>query len=406
MKLPQSPVSIELFAYPWDIVDTGPTRFAGECTELGVTRLHVTTLYHSGKFLLPRNYGRRVFFAEGGTAYVPLSVSALGNMAPALSPLAQAGWLDELAKHGIPLSAWTVFHHNSRLGGMHPQLTVRNVFGDPYPFALCPSHEAVRDYSVALAKEIADLGHFTTLDLETIGYLGYVHGHHHEVAAGPLGPLENFLLSLCFCDACRSSAAQKGVAIDDIAAQTRELLHLKLQADDSNSCNTANAEQITTLIAQSPDLAGLIRMRLDTVTGLVERIAAEINPITVAPFTSSFVGSPSNIWMEGVSLSGLAKSVETFHPLAYTPDSGAVNDDLLFCLSQLKDPGKLNLTLNLGLPITPTLADAMAKVLYAKTLGVRRFSFFNYGFLGESRLKWIGELASALDVGKTASSQG
>ncbi len=406
MNKPESSVSIELFAYPWDIVDVGPSRFADECARLGVTKLHVTTLYHSGKFLLPRNSARKVFFAEGGTAYVPLSLPALGNMAPTMSPLAGTGWLDELAGCGIPLSAWTVFHHNSRLGAMHPQWTIRNVYGDPYRFGLCPSHEAIRDYSVALAKAVAGLGYFQTVDLETIGYLGYVHGHHHEVAAGPLGPLENFLLSLCFCDACRDSAGKTGIEIDRLAAQVRELLHLKLQADDSNSRGNANSEQIASLIAGSSDLAAFVRLRIATVTGLVQRIASALGPVTVAPFTSSFVGSPSNIWMEGVSLADLRDSVETFHPLAYTPNSGAVNDDLLFCLSQVKDPAKLNLTLNLGLPITPTISDALAKVQFAKTLGVRRFSFFNYGFLGEARLKWIGELASALGVGKTASSQG
>lgn len=406
MNQPEPSVSIELFAYPWDIVDAGPSRFAEECARLGVTKLHVTTLYHSGKFLLPRNSARKVFFAEGGTAYVPLSLSTLGNMAPMMSPLAGTGWLDELAGCGIPLCAWTVFHHNSRLGAMHPQWSIRNVFGDPYPFGLCPSHEAIRDYSVALAKAVASLGCFQTIDLETVGYLGYAHGHHHEVAAGPLGPLENFLLSLCFCGACRDSAGTAGIDINRLAVQIRDLLLLKLQADDSDNRNSSNSEQIASLIAQSPDLAAFVRMRIATVTGLVQRIATAVSPVTVAPFTSSFVGSPSNIWMEGVSLADLCPTVEAFHPLAYTPDSGAANDDLLFCLSQMKDPAKLNLTLNLGLPITPTISDAVAKVRFARAQGVRRFSFFNYGFLGEARLKWIGELASALGVGKTASSQG
>ena len=96
---------------------------------------------------------------------------------------------------------------------------------------------------------------------------------------------------------------------------------------------------------------------------------------------------------------------DAFHLLAYTPDTGAVNDDLLFCLSQVREPGKLNLTLNLGLPVTPSLPDAMAKVLFARQHGVSRFSFFNYGFLGEGRLQWISELAYALR-GKIASSHG
>jgi hypothetical protein len=49
--------------------------------------------------------------------------------------------------------------------------------------------------------------------------------------------------------------------------------------------------------------------------------------------------------------------------------------------------------LNLGLPVTATFAQAAAQVDYARRHGVRRFSFFNFGLLGESRLRWIQDLA-------------
>ncbi|MGH8247951.1 MAG: hypothetical protein ACREUU_16135 [Gammaproteobacteria bacterium] len=97
--------------------------------------------------------------------------------------------------------------------------------------------------------------------------------------------------------------------------------------------------------------------------------------------------------MEGIHLVGLKGLVDSYHLLAYTADADAVNDDLIFCLAMLGDASKLNLTLNLGLPVTPSLDNAIAKVGYALTKGVRRFSFFNYGFLGEARLGWIRELS-------------
>ncbi len=57
---------------------------------------------------------------------------------------------------------------------------------------------------------------------------------------------------------------------------------------------------------------------------------------------------------------------------------------------------RLNLTLNLGLPVTPSLGDALAKIRFARAHGVRRFSFFNYGFLGAGRLDWIARIAAAV----------
>jgi len=38
----------------------------------------------------------------------------------------------------------------------------------------------------------------------------------------------------------------------------------------------------------------------------------------------------------------------------------------------------------------------MGKIEFAWRQGVRRFSFFNYGFLGTGRLAWVREIASAL----------
>src|SRR5262245_5261610 len=170
-----SKASIELFAYPWDIVDRGVEPFVEECHGLGVRVLHVTTLYHSGKFFLPRNNANRVYFPEPGSLFVPLPQGAFGGgPAPTVSKLASTGWLEKLAKSasaaGIRLAAWTVFHHSSALGSKHPELATRNLFGDAYPFALCPSNEAVRKYSVSLAGGVATLNVFQSLDLETIGY--------------------------------------------------------------------------------------------------------------------------------------------------------------------------------------------------------------------------------------------
>jgi hypothetical protein len=401
MPQASSKASIELFAYPWDILDRGVEPFVAECRELGVRVLHVTTIYHSGKFFLPRNNSSRVYFPEPGCLYVPVPQGAFdGGPAPAVSKLAGTGWLDELAKAtataGIRLAAWTVFHHSSAIGAKHPELTARNLFGDPYPFALCPSCEPVRQYSLSLARALAALDIFEILDLETIGYLGYYHGYHHEVTAVPAGPLEHFLLSLCFCKACLAAGTRAGIPMEMLRQELRALLLEKVRCDDACSRPPDNMEQLATLLALSAPLQQLVRLRLDTVTSLIRQIRDAAGSLKLSAFSSSFVGSPSNIWMEGLSLPELRDLLDGFHLLAYTSDTNRVNDDLVFCHAQVQDPARLNLTLNLGLPVTPTLGDALAKIEFAWRQGVRRFSFFNYGFLGSGRLAWLREIAGAL----------
>jgi hypothetical protein len=393
---------IELFAYPWDIADRGPERFADECAVLGINRIHVTTLYHSGKFLLPRNATRKVYLPEPGRLFVRLpSGSFDGSLAPDYDALADSSWLDRLAKANIPLAAWTVFHHGSSLAGRNPQLTIHNVYGDSYPFALCPSQPAVRAFSRQLARALCATGFYDTLDLETIGYLGYAHGHHHEVAAVPCGTAAQFLLSLCFCDACSEMVSRAGIDLHCLKRLIRELLEARFAADDAISTHPEDSEQIATLLVLFPELQEFIRLRIAVVSTLVNEIRSVASNVDLSVFTSSFVGSPSNIWMEGVSLPGLKQTVDVAHLLAYTADSDRVNNDLAFCKSQIGDPSRLCLTQNLGIPITPTLGHAMQKIDFAWKQGVRRFGFFNYGFLGPGRLAWLREISAELHARET-----
>lgn len=396
----QNRSSVELFAYPWDILDRGPEAFVDECCTLGVTAIHSTTLYHSGKFLLPRNGRTKVYFPEPGRFYIPVNTENFPNaLRPSLSAMATSGWLDRFARAAsgarLQLSAWTVFFHSSTLATAFPEWAVQNLFGDLYPFALCPSNPEVQAYGVAVASGIRALGVFERLDVETIGYLGYNHGHHHEVTGIPAGILENFLLSLCFCRACCCGGAQAGVDMEELRLQLQNLLKKKLAADDAASCHPDNVEQPLTLVVLTEPLQKFLRFRMANVSSLTHQIKAAFSG-GLNLFSSSFVGSPSNIWMEGLSLPELRTTTDVFHLLAYSANTDSVNSDLAFCLAQIEDASRLNLTLNLGLSITPTLAHALAKIEFARRQGVRRFGLFNYGFLGEARLAWVKQIAQVL----------
>ena len=322
------------------------------------------------------------------------------SLTPPVSELAATGWLAQLAgaaqKEQIQLAAWTVFFHNSSLGHAHPDLTLRNLFGDPYGFALCPSHGRVQDYAVDLCKGIEASGAFAAIDLESLGYLGYVHGYHHEVDAVPLGPLEKFILSLCFCDGCRANAAKAGIQVDGLRETLQRIILQRFKADHAAGSDPRNAEQISTLFAVIPEMQTFVALRCANIASLIARIRSECPKVELNLFTSSFVGSPSNIWMEGIDFLSLRELVDRFVLLAYSSDPDAVNADLLFCLSLVESSSKLNLALNLGLPATPSLAGASKIVEFALEQGIGAFAFFNYGFLGNGRLKWVRELSNLI----------
>ncbi|MDX3104368.1 hypothetical protein [Nonomuraea angiospora] len=193
------------YVYPWDIVGdpSAPDRLAG----LGVEAVALAASYHSTRAATPYHPSHRVLDVPYPAFYLPvrpLSWSRLVPAAPTWTP--QDAYLqarDALKAVGLQVHAWTVLTHNSHLGTANPDLVVRNAFGDPYPYALCPAHQDVLEYCEHLVEEILTVGEPDGLILEACGPMGFGHQSVHEKTSGAdWTPADSDLLSLCFCTAC------------------------------------------------------------------------------------------------------------------------------------------------------------------------------------------------------------
>ncbi|MBT2235744.1 hypothetical protein [Nonomuraea sp. NEAU-A123] len=193
------------YAYPWDIVGdpSAPSRLA----ELGVEAVALAASYHSTRAATPYHPAHRVLDVPYSAFYLPVRSSSWGRLTPA-SPTwtptdAFLQARDALKAVGLQVHAWTVLTHNSFLGGVHPDLVVRNAFGDPYPYALCPAYEDVVEYCEHLVSEILAVGEPDGLILEACGPMGFGHQSVHEKTAGAdWTSVHSDLLTLCFCTAC------------------------------------------------------------------------------------------------------------------------------------------------------------------------------------------------------------
>ena len=145
-----------IYAYAWDVAELGAAGFVDEIKALGLDTVTFAGAYHAGKFLRPKGRGGKVFFPEDGTAYFRFDPKRYGRIKPVLN--GAIGKHDVLADlcdtPGIAVNAWMVLLHNTRLGTEHPEATVANAFGDRYVYSLCPSSPDVREYAVALCKDI------------------------------------------------------------------------------------------------------------------------------------------------------------------------------------------------------------------------------------------------------------
>ncbi|MDK0518790.1 hypothetical protein [Streptomyces sp. ML-6] len=219
-----------VFLYPWDVVGDpdAPARIA----DLGVRQVTLAAAYHSTRALTPRHPARRIVTAEHAAVLYPPDEERWAGRAlrpypqawvAADDPYAQAA--RALAAAGLQVHTWVVLAHNSRLGAEHPGTSVVNAYGDRYPWAPCIARSEVRAYLIDLAAEAAVRDGAGGTELESCGWYGFAHLHAHDKTTGVgLGDAAQYLMSLCFCSACRTGYTGQGLDADALAAAVRRAL--------------------------------------------------------------------------------------------------------------------------------------------------------------------------------------
>lgn len=217
------------FLYPWDV--NGDPDAPARIAELGVRQVTLAAAYHSTRALTPRHPRHRVVTAEHAAVLYPPGDRWAGRVP---HPHPAGDWAPgdahgeasaALAAAGLEVHTWVVLAHSSRLGAEHPGTSVVNAYGDRYPWAPCVAQPATRAYLVDLAAEAAVRPGAAGTELESLGWYGLAHLHAHDKTGGvALGDAAQYLMSLCFCPACRTGYAEAGQDPDALAAHVRAAL--------------------------------------------------------------------------------------------------------------------------------------------------------------------------------------
>ncbi|QIP87092.1 hypothetical protein GLX30_27170 [Streptomyces sp. Tu 2975] len=218
------------FLYPWDVV--GAPDAAARIADLGVRQVTLASAYHSTRALTPRHPAHRIVTAEHAAVYYPPDEDRWAGRG--LRPYTAGEWAPgdaygeaaaALADAGLDVHTWVVLAHNSRLGSEHQRTSVVNAYGDRYPWAPCIAQPEVREYLVSLAAEAAVRPGAGGTELESCGWYGVSHLHAHDKIAGvALDDPAQYLMSLCFCPACRDGYEGLGVDPGRLAKSVRDAL--------------------------------------------------------------------------------------------------------------------------------------------------------------------------------------
>jgi hypothetical protein len=392
------------FVYPWTLNERNAEETVGSYRlQHGVNSLYVGCSYHSGRFFQPLSTNRVWTRHRSGLSFIPDLSFYPDELKPTVDEGALAGQHERIReacnKHGVSYHSWAVGLHNSTLARQYSDLTIRNAFGSSYDYALCPSQPIVRRYLSGLVRNIATSLKPVSILLETPGFLGFVHGHHHELVLTQLGPVGEYLLSLCFCSGCKARAAEIGIDTEALERKVKEKIDYLTEHERGAIPHDFTHGELASLLVEELQLYAYTAMRISSVTELVR----ELHDITtqygirllVVP--SVFTRPGSKAWMEGTGLRQLDEFIDGFMLLSYFPNASLVKADIEW-LRMFASRSALYSAFNAGGSDAPDEATLASCVKEATRKDAKGVFFYNASLLTENRLGWTGNIMRSLGL--------
>lgn len=381
-----------ILSYAWDLAEHGVENAVSSFTEMGLDTVSMAGTYHAGKFLRPQGKSGKVCFPEDGTAYFRHDDTRYGAIKPVPnSILTETDVLAQLCDDGrMNINVWLVLMHNTRLGMQHPDAVVRNAFGDPYFYNLCPSAPAARDYAIGLARDVTERYPISGISLEAPGFTPYAHGYHHEMSFVRQDPMFEGLMGLCFCAHCVTAATARGIEAKGLKAEVAARIASFLDSDVDIPEDMGRAFWMAE-IATNSDLRAYLDFRAEQVTSLVAEIRDRVRADCDVAVIPSVARPTGGAWYEGTDLRAVAEITGIIEACFYEPSAARIAADLFDLKHRVPDDTRIRGILRPSYPDIENKAEFLAAVDILVKGGVTDLAFYNFGHQRRKNLEWIGD---------------
>ena len=400
-----------IFTFASDFHDEGyDTVLDNVQNRAGLDGVGVAASYHHSRDLFPHNPRGKIRFLRGEVFFQPdEGLYALTKIRPVVSPIVTEqdplGTLTEKAAlRGLEVRPWTNNMHNTLLASANPDCAIENAFGDTIITNLCPANPDVRAYICALSANIARYP-VQALLTESVIYMPYDHGYHHERTLLPLTGTHRYVMSLCFCPHCTAAGAAADIDMKRLRQFVKTEMQLVFDGDKSVLDDVPPLEgDITTL--QNGAFGKLIAVRRQVITSLMSEIVEAVKrerdiPVVFMDLSGgvragsgmNVVGggttAPERAWQDGIDLKALAEVVDSISVLAYTPDIQQTEADLKDYRQRLPDGYPLSITMR---PMPPDSNSAEDTLNIARAIAAAEpawIEFYHYAMMRLPSLDWI-----------------
>lgn len=389
-----------MWVYPWDLVDEGVSTVVSNIMDRGgLSDLSVASVYHSGRFFLPHNPIRKIYFPRSGTLYYrPESswhdrLDAAGPIWPVLDehdPWREIG--EAVHERGGTLTSWCLGMHNSGLGERRPDLCVRNAVGDVLTTDLCAANPHVVEVIVEQTGNAATATAADRMLLESFEYMGLRHGFHHEVFGVPVAPDMAMLLAMCFCPSCTERGQAADVDVPALQAWVANEIFNHFRAPLAEGDDAFDWDEYKSRCGGQ--IGAYLEVRAQSVTALIEAVTQRVRDVSSAriglvDFGPLYNTGPDGArWESGLDLDQIAPYVDELHPTCYLADPGA-NAASIRAYADFAPTGMpIHGAIRAILPQIGS-EEQLAESVAAFTGIADGLSFYNYGFMALETLDWI-----------------
>lgn len=383
-----------MYTHPWVLQEMGIERSLAELRDCGLDAIQLSFSYHVASFLMPRHPHERLRTGIPGVLHFQPSPSVLRHW-PLVPPVAPqvtgttyvTETLEKIHAAGLRTLAWVVFLYNHSLAGSSPGAAVVNAFGDRHPAQLCCSNPAVRRYALGLTEEVVQHAPLTGFVAESLTFLPFDYGALNLKAAVTPPPPLSRLLSLCFCEHCRTAAENADVDTELLGrAVVREVDRM---LEGLPGSPTDNGMLDWRLSGEELEVYEVFHAaRVEQVVSLQTEVLNLARSYGLRPATTAGEGQDEYITAAPAERLREVRAEYRFELFAEMDDH-AIEEATAQALAQAGSDPAYALVQLIHFATKAELARVLSKV---RELGVSRFRFYEYGTLSSQQIQWLYDL--------------